>query len=71
MVDLSLMIKFIDPQFAEMEPLNRDRITEVLQICSDLEDMIRDTTQKRKRYPQQVVEGVSNILQSQKEFLVR
>lgn len=53
----------------EMEPLNRDRITEVLQICSDLEDMIRDTTQKRKRYPQQVVEGVSNILQSQKEFL--
>ncbi|RMX39855.1 hypothetical protein pdam_00013468 [Pocillopora damicornis] len=53
----------------EMEPLNRDRITEVLQICSELDDMIRDTTQKRKKYPQQIVEGVSNILQSHKEFL--
>lgn len=54
-----------------MEPLNRDRITEVLQICSELDDMIRDTTQKRKKYPQQIVEGVNNILQSHKEFLVR
>ncbi|CAH3128220.1 unnamed protein product [Pocillopora meandrina] len=53
----------------EVEPLNRDRITEVLQICSELDDMIRDTTQKRKKYPQQIVEGVGNILQSHKEFL--
>ena len=54
-----------------MEPFNRESLAQVFQICSDLEELIRDTAQRRKKYPQQITDGVSNILQSRKEILVR
>lgn len=57
-------------QFSEMEPLNRDRLAQVLAICSDLEDLIRDTAGKRKKYPQQIEEVVNRILQRRREMLV-
>lgn len=61
---------YLNQQFSEMEPLNRDRLAQVLEICSDLEDLIRDTAGKRKKYPQQIEEGVNQILQRRKEMLV-
>ena len=54
-----------------MESLNRDRLEQVNAICSDLEDLIRDTSAKRKKYPQHVQEGVNKILQRRKEVIVR
>lgn len=57
-------------QFSEMEPLNRDRLAQVLAICSDLEDLIRDTAAKRKKYPQQIEQVVNEILQRRREMLV-
>lgn len=57
-------------QFSEMEPLNRDRLAQVLAICSDLEDLIRDTAAKRKKYPQQIEQVVNEILQRHREMLV-
>lgn len=53
-----------------MEPLNRDRLAQVLAICSDLEDLIRDTAAKRKKYPQQIEQVVNEILQQRREMLV-
>ena len=53
-----------------MEPLNRDRLAQVLAICSDLEDMVRDTAGKRKKYPQQIEQVVNKILQQRREMLV-
>lgn len=61
---------YLNQQFSEMEPLNRDRLTQVLAICSDLEDLIRDTAGKRKKYPQQIEEVVNRILQRRREILV-
>ena len=61
---------YLNQQFSEMEPLNRDRLTQVLAICSDLEDLIRDTAGKRKKYPQQIEEVVNRILQQRREILV-
>ena len=54
-----------------MEPLNRDRVAQVLTLCSELEDLLKDTTTKRKKYPQQITGGIKSILQRQKELLVR
>ncbi|CAH3043798.1 unnamed protein product [Porites evermanni] len=53
----------------ELEPLNRDRVEQVFAICSELEDLMKDTTFKRKNYPQQITEGIKKILQSKKELL--
>ena len=64
-----LYLYFIQ-QFSEMEPLNRDRLAQVLAICSDLEDLIRDTAGKRKKYPQQIEQVVNKILQQRREMLV-
>ena len=57
--------------FSEMEPLNRDRVAQVLTLCSELEDLFKETTSKRKKYPQQITEGMKKILQRQRELLVR
>ena len=61
---------YFNQQFSEMEPLNRDRLAQVLVICSDLEDLVRDTAGKRKKYPQQIVEVVNSILQRHRKMLV-
>ena len=53
-----------------MEPLNRDRLAQVLTICSDLEDLIRDTARKRKKYPQQIEQAINKILQQRRQMLV-
>lgn len=53
-----------------MESLNRDRLAQVLAICSDLEDLIRGTAGKRKKYPQQIEEVLNRILQRRREILV-
>jgi len=65
-----ILLIFQSTIFSEMEPLNRDRLTQVLAICSDLEDLIRDTAGKRKKYPQQIEEVVNRILQRRREMLV-
>ena len=57
--------------FSEMEPLNGDRVAQVFTLCSELEDLFKDTTSKRKKYPQQITGGIKSILQRQKELLVR
>ena len=64
-----LYLYFIQ-QFSEMEPLNRDRLAQVLAVCSDLEDLVRDTAGKRKKYPQQIEQVVNKILQQRREMLV-
>ena len=56
--------------FSEMEPINRDKVAQVFAICSELEDLLKDTTSKRKNYPQQITEGIKKILQCRKEMLV-
>ena len=65
-----ILCLYFDHQFSEMEPLNRDKLAQVLAICSDLEDLIRDTAGKRKKYPQQIEEVVNRILQPRREMLV-
>lgn len=68
----------ISPQFEvtsnsviqeEMEPINQDRTAQVFAICSELEDLLKDTTFKRKKYPQQITERIQIILESRKAML--
>ena len=67
---LNVWVQDIDFSFSELEPLNRDRVEQVFAVCSELEDLMKDTTFKRKNYPQQITEGIKKILQSKKELLV-
>ena len=63
-------LQHIHFSFSELEPLNRDRVEQVFAICSELEELMKDTTFKRKHYPQQITEGIKKILQSKRELLV-
>ncbi|XP_068682331.1 kinetochore-associated protein NSL1 homolog [Montipora foliosa] len=53
----------------EMEPINKDRVAQVFAICSEFEDLLKETTCKRKKYPQQITERMRIILASRKEML--
>ncbi|XP_031560972.1 uncharacterized protein LOC116296980, partial [Actinia tenebrosa] len=47
----------------QMEPLNVERKREVNDMWSALEELLRETTKKRKEYPPLITEAVKNVLQ--------
>ncbi|XP_068729286.1 uncharacterized protein [Montipora capricornis] len=55
----------------EMEPINKDRVAQVFAVCSEFEDLLKETTCKRKKYPQEITERMRIILASREEMLVR
>ena len=53
-----------------MEPVNGERLAEVNTSWGDLEELIRDTTSKRKHYPPQMTQALRKTLQCRKETTV-
>ena len=53
-----------------MEPVNGERLAEVNKSWGDLEELIRDTTSKRKHYPPQMTQALRKTLQCRKEMTV-
>ncbi|KAK3735830.1 hypothetical protein QZH41_019931 [Actinostola sp. cb2023] len=51
------------------EPVNKERLKEVNDMWSSLEDLIKETTGKRKKYPPIITNSMKTILQCKVELL--
>lgn len=53
-----------------VEPVNVERKKEVNDMWSALEDLLRETTKKRKEYPPLITDAVRNVLQYKVQIVV-
>lgn len=53
-----------------IEPVNKERLKEVNDMWTSLEDLIRDTTSKRKNFPPKITDTITNVLHNKVEILV-